>query len=164
MRIYKDFYKKAAALAAVAALLLSLVSCSRERSAYTIMQSFLREYGAEIVIYSPSVVEGEEGYVGDDFFETLFIYGEEYVTDYAAALASDVFSVFECDVILCESEYGADKLEEFCRDRLQLLERVSKLSGIGFPDGSFVKRYGTVVVLSAISDNARAQRIFDGMF
>lgn len=164
MRMTKTVSMRLAALLVAAAFVFSLAACGEARSAYSIMERFLDGYGVSAVIYSPSLNEGEDGYVGEDFFSTLFIYGEEYVKDYATVLLSDVFSVSECSVILCDDEYGAEKISGFCKERLQLLSRVSKMSGIGFPDGAFVKRYGRAVVLCALSDSARARRIFDGIF
>ena len=161
MKAFTSAVKRLTALALLIALTISLLSCAKERSALELMEQFAAMYGTEATVYSKEVSEGSAGYVGEDFYKTLFGLEEEQVRDYAVVFFSDTFTLSECALILCKSEYGAGKVALACTERLELLSRTAALSGIRFPEGAFVKRYGEAVVMCALADGKLAERIFD---
>ena len=154
--------KRAAALAMIIALLLTMLTgCGKPRSARALLLEFEIAYGIDHTVYSPDVPEGEAGYVSDEFFEIMYMYGESCVTDYAIAQGSDLSSISECAIFICDGEHNAERMRLYLIERLELLSSSAKLSGIDYPEGAFVKRYGSTVVMSVLADNARAERIFN---
>ncbi len=138
---------------------LALASCAEQRSALAICREFASAYGVEGVIYSPTVREGEEGYVREGFFESLYGEPQDSVRDYAILLCSDLDSISEVGIFICESDYDALLVTEMQECRLENIRRVAASAGMSFPEGAFVMRKNKCVVLCAISDAERAERI-----
>ncbi len=136
-------------------------ACSETKSADYIMGEFVSAYGAGGVIYAKSVPEGESGYADSDFFPTMYGEGEDCVSDYAVLLLSDMDTVGECAVFICYSEYDAILVSDMCTRRLSLLRSLMGSVDVSFTEDAFIRRYGRVVVMCALSDNERAERIFD---
>ena len=146
----------------IAALLAAALSgCGKTPSARELIIEFQRAYGTDHTVYSPDVPEGEAGYIGEEFFSLLYSGAQSYVSDYAVASGSDLFSVSECAIFVCKEEYGAERVCLYLSERIKLLRGAAKLSGIDFPEGAFVKRYGKIAVMCVLADPARAERIFD---
>ena len=140
-------------------LVLCLSACSEERSALAICREFASAYGVEGAIYSPTVREGEEGYVREGFFESLYGEPQDSVRDYALLLCSDLDSIGEVGIFICESDYDALLVTEMLGRRLENIRRVAASAGLGFPEGAFVMRKNKCVALCAIADAERAERI-----
>ena len=138
-------------------LTLTLTSCSEERSAYMLMGEFCASLGVRGIIYSPEISEGEEGYVAEGFFEKLYGEGEEWVSDFAVVLLSDLGEVAECGVFLCYTDYDATQVTDMLHRRIELIRSVSAVSGLRFPDGAFVYREGRAVVMCVL-DSAESAR------
>ena len=54
--------------------LLFLTSCERKQDAYEILNEFVSLYGAEGIIYSPSLSEGQSGYIREGVVERIFLF------------------------------------------------------------------------------------------
>ncbi len=140
-------------------LVLCLSACAEERSALAICREFAAAYGVEGAIYSPTVREGEEGYVREGFFESLYGEPQDSVGDYALLLISDLDEIGEVGIFICESDYDALLVTEMQECRLENIRRVAASAGMSFPEGAFVMRKNKCVVLCAIADAERAERI-----
>ena len=132
-------------------LSLSLISCEAEGDAYSMLSEFIAAYGAEGVIYSPSIPEGKDGYVSDGLIERAFVFSGRFPESYAIFLNSHTSGQYECGIFVC-----SDAEELRCAEECAL-ERVRLLGG----KKGFVKRRGRVVYYSTMADRERAERIFD---
>lgn len=139
-------------------LLLPITSCRELPTASALAQGFLDAYGSFGVLFSPEIEEGERGYVRDGFFETL--YGDYLgsVSDYALILHSDGEHVSECAVLIAVSQYDAVLLTDAMYTRLDLIRSVA--SDDSSLEGAFVMRGGLLVVMCAVADNTRAEKIW----
>ena len=125
-------------------------SCKAEPSAYEILTEFSAAYGAEGIIYSPEVAEGNEGYIQDGLVERVFLFTEGMPGNYAILLNTHLDSPAECGVFVCGDSGEVRACEEIA------LERVRLLSG----EEGFVRRRGRVVYYSTLSDSERAEELF----
>jgi hypothetical protein len=133
-------------------LCFSLACCQREIDAYATLCEFVSAYGAEGVIYSPTVAEGDEGYIRDGLIEKMLIYSGDLPDNYAVFLNSHPGIGSECGVFVCESEEQCRAITEACVERIGLVG--------GGSERSFVKRAGTTVFYSTLSDRERAERLW----
>ncbi|MBQ9070815.1 MAG: hypothetical protein IJY23_05665 [Clostridia bacterium] len=126
-----------------------------------IMTEFCERYGREAVIYSPSVREGESGYVTEDFF--LAVYGEEpeSVSDFAVVFYSDLDSIGEAAVLICYTDYDALRATDTLRRRIDLLKTLGTGQDTSSLSDAFVMRSGRVVVMCALFDNGRARKCME---
>ena len=137
-----------------------LCSCAEERDAHSMMSEFCSSFGIGSAIYSPTVPEGEEGYVKEGFFKSLFAEEQESVSDYAVVLLSGLDSAGECGVFVCRSAYDALLVTEMLERRTELVRSVAAAAGLSFPDEPFILRDGKCVVLCILPDASRARRIW----
>ncbi len=140
--------------------LFQLCSCAQSLSAMTFMQEFCSAYGVSSPVYSPTVREGEAGYVSEGFF--LSLYGEEpyAVRDFAIILRSDLDGILECGVFVCYSDYDALTVSDMLERRIELIREVAASSGLEYPNNAFIMRENKCVVMSVLPDSERARRIW----
>lgn len=131
-------------------VLLPLTSCSKDYDAYELMDEFVSLYGAEGVVYSPSVEEGSDGYITPGLVERIFLFPDGLGDNFAILLNAHIDRPSECGVFVCSDGEEAFLAEEVCLERLRILD----------VEGGFVKRRGRVVYYVALSDPDRAERIF----
>lgn len=129
-------------------LCLSVSSCQPKQTAYEIVSEFTKAYGAEGIIYSPHIPEGQPGYVGDGLIERAYHFSGRFPDDYAILLNSHTTDPSECGAFICNDADMLASAEEFCLERVRLL------------GGGFVKRRGRVVYYSTMKDVERAERLF----
>ena len=137
-------------LCLIFAFCLPLVGCREEQNAYDILSEFVTDYGGSGVIYSPSVSEGNPGYISEGLVERAFLFTDGLGDNFALLLNSHIDKPSECGVFVCSDDEEVRLAEEIC------LERVRLLSG----EGGFVKKRGRVVYYYVLSDPDRAERIF----
>ena len=142
--------RKIICLCVIFAITLSLVGCGEDQNAYDILSEFVTDYGAEGIVYSPSVSEGSPGYISEGLVERAFLFTDGLGDNFALLLNSHIDKPSECGVFVCSDDEEVRLAEEIC------LERVRLLSG----EGGFVKKRGRVVYYYVLSDPDRAERIF----
>ena len=155
-----SFLKRILCLILFFALLISFVSCKEKKDALTLMEEFISQYSLSGVVYSPSFGEGEEGYVSDDFFITMYSESSESVSDFAVLLQGDLDSVGECGVFLCYSDYDAILVSSILHRRIDFLKSFSLAIDTSSLASAFVMRKGRVVVMCALSDNELAHSVW----
>ena len=128
-------------------------SCERNRDAYEMLNEFIRTYGAEGIIYSPMVAEGNDGYIRDGLMEKTYRFHGHFPKNYAIFLNSHPDYSSECGVFVCTDVEMCERVEEMCLERIKLLAMGEK--------HAFVKRSGTVVFYSTMPDRDRAEKIFN---
>ena len=146
-------------LIALLGALLSLCSCGDEPSALDLALEFKESYGIEANIYHPSAHEGESGFVSEGFFESLYGDYSGSVSDFAIILLSDGERISECAVLDCASDHDATLMADAMYDRIELIRSVSDDDAC--LDGAFVKRRGLIIVMCAVTDNQRAELIWE---
>ena len=144
--------KKILSIFIIFALLLSLLSCREQRDAYAILSEFVRAYGAEGVIYSPSIPEGERGYMPDGMTEKIYVFCGNLPDNFAVFLNSRADFGAECGVFVCSDATQCDIAEEACLERIGILGRGS--------ENAFVKRTDRVVFYSTLTDKKRAEELW----
>ena len=144
--------KKLLCVITIISILFTLCSCKEEHDAYGMMWEFVRAYGAEGVIYSPAVPEGEDGYVGEGLIDKIYVFSGRFPDNYAIFLNSHADYGSECGVFVCENADMELMVEEMCLERIRLLGRGS--------DIAFVKRADGVVFYSTMSQRDRAEKIW----
>lgn len=132
------------------AILLLFCSCQSEQDAYAMLSEFVAAYGAEGVIYSPSLAEGKPGYLTQELVERIFLFTDGIGDNYAILLNSHVTSVSECGIFVCDDDEERRRCEEVCLERVRILNS----------DNGFVKSKGRAVYYSTLSDSEKAERIF----
>ena len=149
--------------------LLSLTACGKTPSAVSAMDSFRDAFGGGGILFSPTVLEGEDGYIGTDWLVAFF--GESAAdaenplpADYAVLLFPSLAGAREAGVFVCDDTGDALRLCELCLDRLELLRSVARAGGTPVPDGAFVRRYGKTVVYAVVEDAERAEAVFSRLF
>ncbi len=133
--------------------LLSLCSCRRERNAKEMLSEFILIYGAEGVIYSPEIPEGNDGYIRDGLIEKIYIFYGAFPENYAIFLNAHTDFSSECGLFICTDAEMIDRVEEMCLERIRLLAMGD--------DRAFVKQSGNVVFYSTMSDRKRAEKVFN---
>lgn len=108
-------------------LCFSLFSCSvREPDSYNILLSLMEDCGPMPagVIYTPRAEEGEQGYMSEALAEALW--GEDaaegfgLLSDFAIYMSSFA-SPYEIGVFCCYSSTDADRVEELCMSRADII-------------------------------------------
>ena len=133
-------------------LLPNLFSCGEEINAYEALREFVLAYGAEGVIYSPEIEEGQEGYIPNGLIERIYNYWGEFPENYAVLLNSRTEDFFECGVFVCDDADSLLSIEEACRERIGLL---TKGEGQGF-----IKISRMTVFYAVLEDRERAEEIW----
>ena len=141
-----------AAVLLIALALLPLSACRKTYDAEKILEEFIAEYGAEGVIYHSGAVEGECGYLEPEMLRKIYVIGDRFPREYAIFLNSHPGYGSECAVFVC-----LDAEEQLAAEEAAL-ERIRLLSG---GEGAFVKRVGSIVFYSTMSEGKRAAEIFE---
>lgn len=129
-----------------------LTACSQNPEADKIMNDFLSAYGADGIVYSPKIAEGNDGYISDGLLNKIYIFDFIFPEDFAIFLNAHTDHASECAVFVCTDANMRSLVEQMC------LERVRLVSGSD-PRG-FVSVSGLVVFYSTMSDGARAKEIW----
>ena len=143
-----------------AVLSLVLISCKKKASPYGLMIEFCQSYGIEDTVFSPSLDEGDTGYAEDGFFELLFDEKPHSVSDYAIVFLSSLDYAGECAVLLCYSESDALMTLELMQMRIDLIRSMATGIDVSSTDDARVFKSGKYVVMCALPDNDRAERIW----
>ena len=130
----------------------SLFSCTEKADAYQLLSEFVKVYGADGVIYSPEISEGEPGYISNGMIEKIYVFSGDFPTNYAIFLNSRLDDFSECGVFICNSSDSLAMTQEMC------LERIKLLSNGG--EHAFVKVHRMTVFYSTMQDRNRAERIW----
>ena len=144
--------KRILLLFTVFSLLFSLNSCEAERDAYMMLTEFISAYGADGIIYSPAISEGENGYIRDGLIEKIYVFSGEFPHNFAVFLNSRPDFGSECGVFVCLGAEQCAMVEEACFERIRLIGRGN--------DCAFVKRQGNTVFYSTMTDKERAERLW----
>ena len=144
--------KRILLLFTVFSLIFSLMGCREERDSYALLSEFISAYGAEGIIYSPSLGEGEDGYIRDGLIEKIYVFSGRFPDNFAVFLNSRPDFGSECGVFVCLGAEQCAMVEEACLERIRLLGRGN--------DCAFVKRQGNTVFYSTMTDKERAERLW----
>ncbi len=144
--------KRLVSLSLVLLLLFSLYSCEQQQDPYLLLDEFVKAYGAEGVIYSPKISEGEAGYIPSGLIEKIYRFYGEFPEDYAILLNSRPEYGGECALFVCEDADMLLSMESVCLERMRLLDSKG--------EHSFLKIKGNLLFYSTMSDKALAQRLW----
>lgn len=144
--------KLLALIISISLLSLSLCSCEGEHDAYGMLREFVSSYGAEGIIYSPTVPEGSDGYVYEGFIEKVYILCDSLSDNYAVFLNSRTDFSSECAIFVCDDGRMLRSVEEMCLERVRLL--------CPGDDRGFVRTSGRICFYSTMQDRALAEKIF----
>ena len=144
--------KKIITVFVLLSLLLGLSSCKNEPDAYELLSDFVNSYGAEGIIYSPLISEGEKGYMPSGMVERIYIFCGNLPRNFAVFLNSHADSRSECGVFVCSDAAQCQIVEEACLERIELLGQGSEVA--------FVKRTDNVVFYSTMTDRKRAEQLW----
>ena len=136
----------------ISALCFNLVSCREGRNARRMLEDFVAAYGADGIIYSPEVGEGNDGYVYDGLMERIYVFSGSFPTNYAVFLNSRPDFYAECAIFVCSDAAMLNTVEEMCLERVRLLS--------GGANHAFVRRSGNICFYSTMPDRERAEKIF----
>ena len=128
-----------------------LISCGKSPDPTDMLSDFVSEYSAEGIIYSPSVAEGEPGYLEPEIAGKIFAVPEELPRSYAIFLNSRADFGSECGVFVCDSTQEVYRVLEMCERRMKLLRG---------GDRSLLIRSGNTVFYSTMSDRSRAEKLW----
>ena len=106
--------KKIITIFVLLSLLLGLSSCKNEPNAYELLSDFVNSYGAEGIIYSPLISEGEKGYMPSGMVERIYIFCGNLPRNFAVFLNSHADSRSECGVFVCSDAAQCQIVEEAC--------------------------------------------------
>lgn len=127
--------------------------CTEVKDPTAALSDFVSAYGAEGIIYSTEIKEGQEGYISPDTAKTIF--GTTDLPDsYALFLNTHLDYASECGAFLARGDLG--EVISLCKRRINILDREGK--------HSFIAIYGDVVFYSTMTDKERAQKIADVVF
>ena len=133
-------------------MVFSLTSCEKNVDAYDLLTEFISTYGAEGIIYSPIVPEGDDGYVRDGLTKRIYLYSGEFPENYAIFFNGHTDFSSECAVFVCTDADTLAMVEEMSLERIRLVA-----SGA---DHAFVRKSGSICFYSTMKDRARAEKIF----
>ena len=133
-------------------LFTSLCSCGSEPDAYEMLKEFVQVYGAEGVIYSPRIPEGQEGYLVPRLADRIYRFSGQPPENFAVLLNSHTNAFYECGVFVATDADSLSSITETCLERVRLL--------VGAGDNGFVKVSGMTVFYSTMRDRLRAERIW----
>ena len=134
------------------AFLLNLTSCAQEHDALDLLSEFVDAYGADGVIYSPKIAEGNAGYITEGLIESVYVFSGDLPENYAIMLSSGTESFSECGVFVCDGGEDLLSVEEMCLERIKLL--------CGRDGRGFVKISGMTVFYSTMKDRERAEMLW----
>ena len=147
--------KKLLALIILSCVTLTCCSCRGGLpAAHRLLSDFTSSYGICGVLYSYEAKEGEEGFIADGFFTTLYGREADFENDFAVFLSSSVDTVYEAAVFVTEDESSRISAEELCRARLDLLSKM------GFGESAIFITRRSVIFYSTFPDAERAERIW----
>ena len=135
-------------------LLCSLAGCKGEINCSSLLLTFADAYGIEGEVYTSESRPGEPWYLSDEML--LALYGEEVPTYRSAAvlLCSDLYTVRECGIFVCEDRDDALTSAALFDRRARLLYAYDSEA-----EGR-VLSFGRVVVYFVVPDARRAYRIW----
>ncbi len=128
-------------------------SCSEAGDPTASLGEFVSAYGAEGIIYSTDVEEGQEGYISPEIERTIFG-TTDMPPSYAIFLNTHLDYASECGAFLVRGDRS--EIISLCKRRISLLDPAG--------DHSFIAIYGDIVFYSTMSDAQRARRIADVVF
>lgn len=131
----------------------SAISCSHERTTVELVTAFIHAYHADGIIYSPTVPEGEDGYIDEELFDRIYVHTGVHPADYSIFLSSHTDSRSECGAFNCRDAEMLASVTQMCEERVRLLDA----------ERGFVVRSGMLVFYSTMSDGERARRIWNGI-
>ncbi|GEM_PF-3995597 len=143
-------------------LCLFAVSCGKEASTAQKMSRFAASYGKVGCVYSLAAKEGEDGYVGEDFFVALYGKRPQGLSDFAVFLGEELACIEECGALKGETNHDALTLYEVAQGRVLFL--LSYQTEDGCKEESFLCQYGKTVVYGVFSDGERAKTLLDAIF
>ena len=144
--------KKLISLLLVLVFISSLSSCEEQKNAYSLLSEFVIAYGAEGIIYSPQIPEGQDGYITEELVKRIYIFSGKFPDEFAILLNSHPDFGAECAVFICSDEQESSLIMEACTERIRLLGRGS--------DVAFIKRQGMVIFYSTMTDKKRAEELW----
>ena len=144
--------KKLISLLLVLIFIPSLSSCEEQKNAYSLLSEFVIAYGAEGIIYSPQIPEGQDGYITEELVKRIYIFSGKFPDEFAIFLNSHPDFGAECAVFICSDEQESSLIMEACAERIRLLGRGS--------DVAFIKRQGMVIFYSTMTDKKRAEGLW----
>ncbi len=144
--------KKTLSLILFVALLLSFVSCAATEDARDLLTQFVMAYGAEGIIYSTGIPEGEEGHLPDGLIEKIFVFSGKLPENFAIFLNSHADFGSECGVFVCSDVNELEVAREACLERISLLGRGGS--------NAFIKSCDNIIFYSTMQDRARAEGIW----
>ena len=131
---------------------LTLCSCRDQPDAYQLLSEFVSAYGAEGTIYSPSVPEGEDGYVREGLPKMIYLFSGEFPENYAIFLNGHTDPSSECAIFVCQDANMLNMVEEMSLERIRLVAAGA--------DYAFVRRSGNICFYSTLKQRDRAEKIF----
>ena len=143
--------KRVIFLLLILALLLTLVSCGKDPDAHAVVSELISAYGAEGIIYSSGIPEGEEGYIDEALFRMIYSTEEPPPENYAVFLNSHAGYGAECGVFVSRDAAQTEQILALCRARIALLDPRGEC-------GVVIKR-GNAVFYSTLRDSERAERL-----
>ncbi len=129
-----------------------LVSCKAEPRAIDLLNELCATVGAEGIIYSPEVPEGEDGYITTELFSCIYLFYGVAPKNYAVMLNSRTDKSSECGVFICSDDAELSMALEMCLERLELL---------GAGDRALLIRSGNVVFYSSLSEPERVRSLWN---
>lgn len=130
----------------------SFCSCKKEVDPKGALGEFIAAYGAEGIIYSPEIPEGNPGYIPDGLLEKIYVFSGRFPESYAIFLNSRPEYGYECAVFVCDDADCVAMMEECCLERIRLLD--------GGMKRSFIIKSKNIVFYSTMKDKERAEKIW----
>ena len=146
------FLRRFFSLLVIASILSSLVSCSYECSAYSVLSEFKALYGAEGTVYAFGLPEGDDGYLELELYEKIYDTKGAVSREFAIFLNPRPELGPECAIFVCSGE----------EERAEALELSVKRMSLIDPEGkcSLLIRAKNIVFYSTLKDKQRASRPF----
>lgn len=145
--------KKTIAFIILFALLLSPISCKSEPNAYKMLSEFVSAYGADGIIYSPTIEEGNDGYIRAGLVESIYLFSGNFPENYAILLNARTDLSSECGLFVCTDAEMLGAVEEMCIERIKLICQGDSRA--------FIKQSGEILFYSTMQDRERAEKIFN---
>ena len=145
--------KKFISLILLLCMLLSFSSCEEKRDAYQLLSEFIHAYGAEGTIYSPTVSEGDDGYIREGLVDEIYLFSGEFPDNYAIFMNHHPDFSSECAIFICSDADMMNMVEEMALERIRLIAPGA--------DYAFVKMSGSICFYSTLKQRARAEKIFN---
>lgn len=130
----------------------TFTSCRKEVNPRESLEKFISAYGAEGVIYSPEIPEGNLGFIPDGLIEKIYLFSGRFPESFAIFLNSRPEYGYECGVFLCDDADSLEMMEEVCIERTGLLD--------GGGERSLIIRSGNLIFYSTMKDRDRAEKLW----